>query len=46
MFGENKVKLPEGKAMRPEIVENISKEVVMGIRPEHLHDEESTLHSS
>lgn len=41
MFGENKVKLPEGKAMRPEIVENIGKEVVMGIRPEHLHDEES-----
>ena len=36
-----KVKLPEGKANRPELAEYIGKEVVMGIRPENIYDDEA-----
>ncbi len=39
------VKLPDGKASRPEIKEYIGKEVVMGIRPENIHDDEVIIES-
>ncbi|MBE7044919.1 MAG: sn-glycerol-3-phosphate ABC transporter ATP-binding protein UgpC, partial [Ruminococcaceae bacterium] len=35
------IKLPEGKASKPELEAYIGKEVVMGIRPEDIHDEEA-----
>ena len=38
-----KVKLPEGKASRPELAPYIGKEVVIGIRPENIHDDEAHL---
>ena len=39
-FGSNSLKLPEDKASAPELQEYIGKEVVVGIRPECIHDEE------
>ena len=39
VFGTSKVKLPADKAKAPELQEYIGKEVVMGIRPECIHDE-------
>ena len=42
-FGEELVKLPEGKASKPELKEYIGKEVVLGIRPEDIHDDEAML---
>ena len=42
-FADDKIKLPEGKASRPELAPYIGKEVVMGIRPEDIHDEEAFL---
>ncbi|MBZ4645742.1 MAG: multiple sugar transport system ATP-binding protein [Petroclostridium sp.] len=45
VFGKNDIKLPEGKAKKLEGTEYIGKEVVMGIRPENLHDEEAYLSS-
>ena len=44
-FGENDVKLPEGKAKKLEGTDYIGKEVVMGIRPESMHDEAAFLES-
>lgn len=44
-FGKNSIKLPEGKAKRLLASEYIGKEVVMGIRPENLHDEAVYLES-
>ena len=44
-FGKNSVKLPEGKAKKLLSSEYIGKEVVMGIRPENLHDEAVYLES-
>ncbi len=38
-----KVKLPEGKASRPELAEYFGKVVTMGIRPENIHDDEAHL---
>ena len=38
-FGNTSVKLPADKAANPALQEYIDKEVVMGIRPEHIHDE-------
>ena len=38
-FGKNKVKVPADKADKPALKEYIGKEVVMGIRPENIHDE-------
>ena len=38
-FGTAEVKLPEGKANKPELKEYIGKEVMLGIRPEDLHDD-------
>ena len=40
-FGGSKVKLPEGVATKVKEAGCIGKEVVLGIRPEDLHDEES-----
>lgn len=42
-FGSSSVKLPEGKAQKLEGSEYIGKTVVMGIRPENIHDEEAFL---
>lgn len=44
-FGKNSVKLPEGKAKKLLASEYIGREVVMGIRPENLHDEAVYLES-
>ncbi len=40
-FGNSKVKLPEGKAAKLEGIDIDGKEVVIGIRPEDIHDEEA-----
>ncbi|MGE5614889.1 MAG: ABC transporter ATP-binding protein [Bacillota bacterium] len=40
-FGENEIKLPEAKAKKLEGTDYIGREVVMGIRPESIHDEEA-----
>ena len=42
-FGEESVKLPDGKVSAPEVQEYIGKEVIIGIRPEDIHDEEAML---
>ena len=42
-FGRWTVKLPENKAKKLEDGGYIEKEVVMGVRPEHLHDEQAYL---
>ena len=39
-FGGESVLIPEGKASKPELKDYIGKEVVIGIRPEDLHDDE------
>ena len=39
-FGNTSVKIPEGKAKKLEAMNYIGKEVVFGIRPENVHDEE------
>jgi len=39
LFGKEDIKLPEGKAKKLEGTDYIGKEVVMGIRPEDIHDE-------
>ena len=38
-FGNTSVKLPAEKASNPALLEYIDQEVVMGIRPEHIHDD-------
>ncbi len=45
-FGGETVKLPEGKASNPALDDYIGKTVVLGIRPEDLHDEESFISAS
>ncbi|TYQ15240.1 UNVERIFIED_CONTAM: multiple sugar transport system ATP-binding protein [Acetivibrio alkalicellulosi] len=45
IFGKNSIKLPEGKTKKLESSEYVGKEVVMGIRPENLHDEAVFLES-
>ena len=40
VFGNQSVKLPDGKASIPELKAYIGKEVVLGIRPEDMHDDE------
>ena len=42
-FGENSLKLPDDKANNPAIKDYIGKEVVAGIRPESIHDDEASL---
>ncbi len=44
-YNENDIKLPEGKAKKLEGTDYIGKEVVMGIRPESMHDEPAFLES-
>lgn len=39
MFGKDDIKLPEGKAKKLIATDYIGKEVIMGIRPESVHDE-------
>lgn len=39
VFGEHSLKLPEGKAKKIAAEDYIGKEVIMGIRPEDIHDE-------
>ena len=43
VFGGNDIKLPEGKAKALEGTDYIGKEVIMGIRPECVHDEPAYL---
>ena len=38
-FGATSVKLPAEKASNPALLEYVDQEVVMGIRPEHIHDD-------
>ena len=38
-FENNSIKIPADKAAAPELLEYINKEVVVGVRPELLHDE-------
>jgi len=42
-FGENKIKLPNSKGRNPEVLAYNGKEVIMGIRPECIHDEDMYL---
>lgn len=46
VFGENKIRIPEGKVKKLKDPSYIGKEVIMGIRPEDLHDEEIFLQSA
>ena len=45
LYGKHDIKLPEGKAKKLEGTDFIGKEVVMGIRPEDIHDEAAFLES-
>ena len=38
-FGENSLKLPDDKANNPALKDYIGKEIILGVRPECLHDE-------
>ncbi len=42
-FGENSVKLPDDKASQPIVKDYIGKEVIAGIRPENIHDDEDSM---
>ena len=46
VFGDNKVKVPQGKLQKFISDSYIGKEVYMGIRPENIHDEEAFLNAS
>ena len=41
VFGKEAIKIPDGKANKAELAPYIGKEVVLGIRPEEIHDEEA-----
>ena len=43
LFGKDDIRLPEGKAKKLEGTDYIGREVIMGIRPENLHDEPGIL---
>ena len=43
VFGQNRLKLPAEKATADELKDYIGKEVIIGIRPECLHDEQRYL---
>ncbi|MDR0249381.1 MAG: sn-glycerol-3-phosphate ABC transporter ATP-binding protein UgpC [Oscillospiraceae bacterium] len=40
VFGNSKIALPEAKGRKPEVLAYAGKEVVVGIRPECIHDED------
>ncbi len=42
-FGKDTIKLPEGKAKKLEGTDYVGKEVILGIRPECMHDEPAFL---
>ena len=42
-FGDNALKLPKDKANSPILKDYVGKEVVAGIRPENIHDDEAAL---
>ena len=44
-IGENSFKLPKEKAAKPELKEYFGKEVIVGLRPECIHDEPMYLSS-
>ena len=46
VFEGNKIKVPEGKVKKLKDPSYVGKEVIMGIRPEDLHDEEIFLQSA
>ena len=46
VFGDNKVKVPQGKLQKFISDSYIGKEVYMGIRPENIHDEEAFMSAS
>ena len=39
-FGATKIALPESKGRKPEVLAYAGKEVIVGVRPEAIHDEE------
>ncbi len=39
-FGETRIKLPAAKGRNPEVLAYAGKEVIVGVRPESIHDEE------
>lgn len=45
VFGNNVLKLPKDKASNPDLAPYIGKEVIIGVRPECLHDEPMYLSS-
>ena len=45
-FGSNKIKIPSGKLAKFSSDSYIGKEVIMGIRPENIHDEDMFLANS
>ncbi len=44
-FGKNSLKLPEEKASAPELQSYIGEDVILGLRPECIHDEERQLNA-
>ena len=46
MFGSHSIKVPDSKAERLIALDAIDKEVVLGIRPEEIHDEQLFIESS
>ncbi len=41
VIGDSKLKLPQGKVANDAVESYIGKTVILGIRPEHIHDEET-----
>ena len=42
-FGKSKIALPESKGRKPEVLAYAGKQVIVGIRPENIHDEDMFL---
>ena len=42
-FGESRIALPDSKGRKPEVLAYVGKEVILGVRPENIHDEEMYL---
>jgi hypothetical protein len=40
LFGNSQISLPEASGRRPEVMAYIDQTVIMGVRPEDIHDEE------